>query len=416
MADKTSLENEDRSLFLVQIRYLEEELERYQLTCEELKKQNQELLSHQNELEKEKKDKTERLKRYVAAKEKRMDELREELVTQIRTAEQSRESLRLEHIWMKQQLQEQIDELQSEIELEAVALKENEERIMELKQEVPEIRSVEKEVLKKKAEYDAIIQRLKKNTELQCEMLIQQFQDYNEHTENADASKFLAMGRALYKEHSEVMLLLVNEKSSLKEEISALLRRQDHIRSVGRGLCRKLTHLDHLRNLNEKDVKLLKKAFLELKEEKEECIRNQEVTLTETEALSQQVSRTHEEYQQIVADVERLEEELERETVRRRQLEGVKEEAAIILRYILEGLEDVSEAQWKIRRLVEILDKAAPQNTKSTSKSFRKKARGRKWYTTNPNSVRHKNLPGSVNPSDPTPLQSQTGTKSTGQQ
>uniref|UniRef100_A0A096LV34 Uncharacterized protein n=1 Tax=Poecilia formosa TaxID=48698 RepID=A0A096LV34_POEFO len=285
MAENMSSEEQERSLFLVQIRYLEEELDRFKLANEELDKQNQELISNYNQLEKDKKDKTERLKRFVAAKEKRMDELSEELQTRLLLGKRGRETLKQEHSIMKEQLQEQINKVQAEIELQAVTLEANEKRIAELRPHVPNIESVEEELLKKKAEHDAFISQLKRNSELACETLIQHFQDYKEHTENCEANRLLAMGRELYLDQSELAAFLVSEQATLKEEIAAIRRRQEHLRTLGRGLCGKLTHLSHLRNLNEQDVMLLKKAFLELKDEKEESIKNQEATLTETEAL-----------------------------------------------------------------------------------------------------------------------------------
>ncbi|MED6234264.1 hypothetical protein ATANTOWER_025632, partial [Ataeniobius toweri] len=99
------------------------------------------------------------------------------------------------------------------------------------------------------------------------------------------------------------------------------------------------------------DVNLLKKTFQELKEEQDEWMNKQEVTLTENEALSQQISRVSKKYHQKEANIQQLEEELERETNRRRHLEEVKEEAVIILRHILMCPEDLPEAQWKIWRI-----------------------------------------------------------------
>ncbi|XP_054895464.1 girdin-like [Poeciliopsis prolifica] len=394
MAENMSSEEQERSLFLVQIRYLEDELDRFKLTSEELDKQNQELISNYNQLEKDKRDKTERLKRFVAAKEKRMDELSEELQTRLLLGKRGRETLKQEHSMTKQQLQERINEVQAEIELQAVTLEENEERINELRPHVPNIESVEEELLKKKAEHDVFITQLKRNSELACETLIQHFQDYKEHTENCEAKKLLATGRALHLEQTELAAFLVNEQATLKEEIAAVKKRQAHIRSTGRGLCRKLTYLSHLRNVNVQDVKLLKKAFVELKEEKAESIKDQEATLTETEALSQQVSRVHQDYLHRLGDIQRLEKELEKETIRRKQLEAVKDEAKVILKHILEGKDDLSVMQWKILRLVEILDRAAPRVAEPTGTS--NKPRGlRKRHSCYPFSSRNMNPSGS---------------------
>uniref|UniRef100_A0A3Q2TSW9 Cilia- and flagella-associated protein 157 n=1 Tax=Fundulus heteroclitus TaxID=8078 RepID=A0A3Q2TSW9_FUNHE len=410
MGDKTGSEHQEMSLFLVQIRYLEEELDRYRLTYEELVRHNKELLSHYNKLEKEKRDKTEPLKRIVAAKEKVMDELREQLETQHLSAKRERISVKQEHDQRKQELQELINQLQSKVTAQAAILEENENEITELQRQVTEARNEEERLSKKKEEYEANIQRLKKNSELNCDKLIHDFQDYHELTESAKASQRLAKCRAWRREQSEVVSFLLEEQSTLTEEIGALRRRQDQLRSDGRGLMRKITCLSRLKNKSDKDVKLLWKKFQELKEDKENLANEQEVSLANTDALRRRLSRTSEECRQKVADIDWLEEELERETIRRRNLEGVKEEAVIILRHILTSPGDMPE--WKIWRLVEILDRAAPQGTGPTSNSSRKKARGgQNLYTSNPNSPRNENdLP------DPAPLQSDswTGTGSIG--
>ncbi|MED6267526.1 hypothetical protein CHARACLAT_013120 [Characodon lateralis] len=390
MVDKTSLIPQERSLLLVQIRYLEDELERYELTYEELEKQNKELLSHYNKLENEKRVKTEHLKRLVAAKEKKVKELREQLMTQHLTAKLDRKSLQQEHSRMKQELQEQINELQAKLGKQAVALEQNEKHIMELKQQVLERGSEEVELSKKKTEHEAIIHSLKRNAELDSEKLIQYFQDYKEYTENTEAEMLLANGRACHRKQLSIESFLRNEESTLKEKISDLQRRQGQLRSTGQGLMRKIISLRPVQNLNEKDVNLLKKTFQELKEEQDEWMNKQEVTLTENEALSQQISRVSKKSHQKEANIQRLEEELERETNRRKHLEEVKEEAVIILRHILMCPEDLPEAQWKIWRLVEILNTAAPQRTGLTSNNSRRKAsRGQKLHSSNPESLIH---------------------------
>ncbi|MED6245227.1 hypothetical protein ATANTOWER_000374 [Ataeniobius toweri] len=252
MVDKTSLIPQERSLLLVQIRYLEDELERYELTYEELEKQNKELLSHYNKLENEKRVKTEHLKRLVAAKEKRVKELHEQLMTQHLTAKLDRKSLQQEHSRMKQELQEQINELQAKLGKQAVALEQNEKHIMELKQQVLERGSEEVELSKKKTEHEAIIHSLKRNAELDSEKLIQYFQDYKEYTENTEAEMLLANGRACHRKQLSIASFLRNEESTLKEKIGDLQRRQGQLRSTGQGLMRKIISLRPVQNLNEK--------------------------------------------------------------------------------------------------------------------------------------------------------------------
>lgn len=89
-------------------------LYRSQLKCDELEEQNRDLFSQYSALEKDKKDITDYLKRSVAVKEKKVDELEEQLESQRRAAERDREALNLQQNQQMQKLQEQISKLNSQ--------------------------------------------------------------------------------------------------------------------------------------------------------------------------------------------------------------------------------------------------------------------------------------------------------------
>ncbi|KAM7018116.1 uncharacterized protein LKV04_002076 [Tautogolabrus adspersus] len=79
-----------------------------------------------------------------------------------------------------------------------------------------------------------------------------------------------------------------------------------------------------------------------------------------------------EENSQRAAELVQLEAELQTQSSRTRQLEGVKQEAAVILRHILkvktqsQDSEKSSYTRWKMERLMEILESSAPQGKRST--------------------------------------------------
>ncbi|KAM7391043.1 hypothetical protein PAMP_021760 [Pampus punctatissimus] len=102
MSDVISSDDKEKSLYLKQIGYLDEQLERCQLKCDELVKQNNSLVSQCSSLKTDKKDVTEYLKHSLAAKQKEV----EEVLEQLKEAEEDSEAL-------KMQLQEQMDELKS---------------------------------------------------------------------------------------------------------------------------------------------------------------------------------------------------------------------------------------------------------------------------------------------------------------
>lgn len=72
------------------------------------------MLSQCSALEKDKKDITDYLKRSLAAKEKKVDELAKNLESQQMSAKHDREALNLQHSQQKQKLLDQINNLNSQ--------------------------------------------------------------------------------------------------------------------------------------------------------------------------------------------------------------------------------------------------------------------------------------------------------------
>lgn len=87
---------------------------RCQLKCDELEKQNKDLVSQYNALEKDNKDIIDFLKRSLVAKEKKGEKLAERLESQQQAAEQDWQALNLQHSQQILKLQEQINKLSSE--------------------------------------------------------------------------------------------------------------------------------------------------------------------------------------------------------------------------------------------------------------------------------------------------------------
>ncbi|XP_038590772.1 autophagy-related protein 11-like, partial [Micropterus salmoides] len=170
MADVIGSDNKELSLYLIQIQYLDEQLERCQLKCDELQKQNKDLLSQYRVLEKDNKDTTEHLKRSLVAKEKKVDELTERLESQLQAVEQHRKALNLQHSQQIQQLQDQFNKLNSESEMQVAKFKElqgQKEQLMQRMQQLSDMESLKKQLVIQKEEHEAAIHSLKKEAELE---------------------------------------------------------------------------------------------------------------------------------------------------------------------------------------------------------------------------------------------------------
>lgn len=87
---------------------------RYQLKCDQLERQKKDLNSQFSALENEKKDIVEYLKHCLLEKEDEVDELTERLERQRQAADKDRDALQLQHSQLRQELQDQIEELTAE--------------------------------------------------------------------------------------------------------------------------------------------------------------------------------------------------------------------------------------------------------------------------------------------------------------
>ncbi|KAI3371951.1 hypothetical protein L3Q82_006825 [Scortum barcoo] len=112
--DKTACDDKEKDLYLTQLRHLNEQLERYQLKCDQLERQRKDLNSQYSTLEKEKKDIVEYLKRSLLEKEDEVDELTEHLESQRQAADKDKDALQLQHSQLRQELRDQIEELTTE--------------------------------------------------------------------------------------------------------------------------------------------------------------------------------------------------------------------------------------------------------------------------------------------------------------
>ncbi|XP_044051134.1 cilia- and flagella-associated protein 157 [Siniperca chuatsi] len=383
----------EKSLYLIQIQYLDERLERCQLECHNLEKQNKDLVSQYGALEKDKKDTTEHLKPFVVAKQKMVDELAEQLAEQQQAAEQEREALKLQHSQQIQELQEQVDRLNSESVMRAARFEEQQEQLMQWMQQLSDKEPLKKQLVSQKEEHEAAIHSLKKEAELGMKKMIEKRQKAVDDCVKMETSNILKKERAQHSERSRQLRFLRIEAVALQKEKDALQGRENDLFIELDDLKKDFNKITQESFTRKKEVEQLTKKCQQLEVELTDCSITHKHLMAKEETLRQELASVSKECCRKISETDQLAAELQRERSRKRQLEGVMQEAVIIIRNIQEDSEKGSETQWKMQRLLEVLESTAPQGTGSALRdSTEKSSRGQKLQTTGPKPVRAETL------------------------
>ncbi|KAM9823024.1 cilia- and flagella-associated protein 157 [Syngnathus typhle] len=215
MADEiTELLDTDK-LYLKQIRYLEEQLEKCQTKCEELENQVQDLLYEQRVLRKDKADVTRYLKRSLDAKDKRVEMLMEQVESQQEAAERQKKCMEQLEATV-QQLEARIQELNSEICAQ----------VEKLEAQAGQLVALEEKLLKQKQDQEASVRHLKEEAERDKTNMIAKTMRNMEVVFEDQMGKVLQQER---EENSEKMLQLKNmlgENMTLWEEKDVMQKRE----------------------------------------------------------------------------------------------------------------------------------------------------------------------------------------------
>ncbi|XP_070689421.1 cilia- and flagella-associated protein 157 [Pempheris klunzingeri] len=410
MAVKISSEGKAASLYLIQIQYLDEQLERCQQKCEELEEQNTVLSAQYSALEKDKKDTTEYLKRCLAAKEKKVEEQTEQLESQRWAAVLDNEALKLQHSREMEEQQGRVSELDSESRMYVVRFEEEKEQLKRLVLELVDTEPLEKQLVCQREEQEAAVHTLKEQIHLNREKLIEMLKnsvdDWVQLKSHAVLQEELgAQSIAL----AERLQFLLEENVVLQEEIDNLRGREREIDMEIKEIKEELSKIIDESATCSKELVQLPKKNHELRVEIKICIDDYQHILSREEDLRKRLASESKKWDGRAAEVDQLKAELQRERSRERLLEGVTQEAAIILRHILtvktqsQDPNEPSDTQWKARRLLEVLESAAPTGPDSTlNESPERSSRGRKPQTPDPKPARRKKS-SSVDPSAPDP-------------
>ncbi|XP_029295998.1 cilia- and flagella-associated protein 157-like [Cottoperca gobio] len=390
--DNTGWEGKENELYLIQIRYLNEQLERYQLKCDQLEMQKKDLHSQYSVLEKEKKDIVEYLKRSLLEKEDEMDELTERIGSQQQDADKDRDARQLQHNQLRQELQGRIEEVTSENTTLAVRLASLEEFQKQREQLMSNMESLEKQLASQKEEYKAAIHSLEMKALLENKRLEKEMENHvaamEAEVHHLVDQKVPETTRLALQENTEVktrISQLSEETHVLMEENSVLRDRKSRLSVDVDILEQMLSETSRKSCVRKKVVEQLTGKCEQLLAELKDCKRELEQlqtkhtgVLAEMEALrsivvssdrtwaslSKQCSKSR-------AEVSRLEAELLEERRRRSRMKRIMQEAAVALRQALMDAptDQDSVVQWRqlMEKLMVVLDR--PTLTNATTET-----------------------------------------------
>ncbi|KAL3975270.1 solute carrier family 23 (nucleobase transporter), member 1 [Sarotherodon galilaeus] len=375
-AEKSESGDKEKDLYLTQIAYLTDELERYQLKCDDLVRQRKALLTQHTILEQENKDTVAYLKRSLLEKEDEAGELSQRLQNQLQVSDQERDALQLRHSRERQELQNRIDELIKENAALAERLA-SLEAFQEQKEEMmSSLESLEKQLASQKEEHKDDIHSLEMKALLEKRRLEREMESHAAamaaEVQLLVDQKVPETTRLALQENVEVKARV----GQLSEQVQVLMEENAALRGCKSQLSVDVENLEEMLRetsrtscVRKKVVEQLTEKCQQLQAEQKDCRQRLEQLQTEhtgalgkMETLRQNQASLSEQCSKNRAQVSRLEAELQQERRRRSRMKNIIQEAAVALRQALmeEHMQQDSEVdQWKqlMQRMLVLLSR-----------------------------------------------------------
>ncbi|XP_018519325.1 cilia- and flagella-associated protein 157 isoform X2 [Lates calcarifer] len=362
MADMTTSDDREKTLYLIQIRHLDEQLERFQLKCDDLQEKIRALSSLCRALDEDKKDIAEYLKHCVAAEQRKVEELAERLESRTPEAERDREALTLQLRQQLQQLQDRADEHASVSRMQAAMLEEQEEQRMQLLQVVPDTESLKQQLVRQQREHEAAVHSLMMEAEAQRKQRARETGRTVEGRAEGRITQLVVEERAEHSEQVERVQVLLCSNIRLRRQKDALQGREMELSHDLLMLTEDISKITQ-RILNHKtEVQQLVNKCQQLEVKLKDSSVRGEHRLAEEDAVRRSIASVSEECGRKSAEVDELGLDLEKERRRRRKLQRDVQEAAVTLTHILTDSEDTAQTH-RMQRLLEILESPAPPGT-----------------------------------------------------
>ncbi|XP_034451331.1 cilia- and flagella-associated protein 157-like [Hippoglossus hippoglossus] len=287
----------ERDLFLNQIQYLTDQLERYQLKCDDFEQQSKDFTSQYCSLEKDKNDIADYLKRSLLEKEDEVEELYVKLETQRQAAGKDKDALQLEHAQMNQELRERIEELSGENKRLESSLASLEEFKRQREQLTSNMESLEKQLTSQEEKHTADLHNLEMTVLLEKKRL-------EKEMENHEVNMAINVQRLVDQQ-------LPEETKQAFEENTELLSRCSHLSEQAEALIRENSALQEHKSKHSVDSDILEEMNRNLS--RKVCIHKKVVkqVTDQSEQLQAELSVCRQEQQQLQAELRHVLVEME---------------------------------------------------------------------------------------------------------
>ncbi|XP_069039299.1 cilia- and flagella-associated protein 157 [Lepisosteus oculatus] len=399
-----------KEFYRVQIRDLEDRLERYQRKCDELEVREKDFGSRYERLAKDKREIVSFLKRTLDQRADELADLADRLLGLQQAKEAEKDSFEAQLAQLRHEFQESKDQLTSENMVLAGKLASLEEFRVQKEELMAHLASLEEQLTKQKQEHQAVIYNLERkavldNDRLKKEMLVRVAAVAAEFRRVSDR-QMAETTKRMIRENASVTAQLgkLSDKSlELLEENQALREQQGQSRQELGVLELGQKELARKSLSNQKVVLMLTEKCKQQQAELEEYAKSHNEYLQlqadhkalqqDVEAQRQELALAREERERKRVEAEELGRQLEGEKEIRAQLQGILQEAAHALQEALTeapSKEADAELAALVRRsqmmqkLLTLLDSAALLGIGPTLQEFRKDAACFREYKTGP--------------------------------
>ncbi|KAM8886046.1 uncharacterized protein AB9W97_013346 isoform 2-T2 [Spinachia spinachia] len=342
-----------------------------QLRCDELEQHNQELASGCVAMTTDKADIAGYLKIAAAEAQVKLADLVELVENQSAASDRHTEALKLQHSRQEAELQDQINEQNSDNTKLTAALEEQrelEEQLTELTEQQCDVVAEKQKLVCRREELELTLFTLEEDAESEWQKELQQRRSTEEDQMEEKIQNTVQEEGARHQELRQKLQLLVEEDGALLEEIVQL--QQSTVESQGEDTQREVEALRGRSLACRKWLENMRKTSQQLKVQLQDGGTTNQRLQVEEDALRHLVTSATVEERQRTSEAEELRAELRRGRSSRWSLEAVLQEAAVFLSYTLKASARTSSYRGKMLRLLEILQSAAPQGPGPTAEEL----------------------------------------------
>nr|XP_040025813.1 LOW QUALITY PROTEIN: cilia- and flagella-associated protein 157-like [Gasterosteus aculeatus aculeatus] len=359
MGDIIDSDDKEKWIYSMQIKYLDQQLERLQLRCDELEQPNKDLASGCVAMTTDKATSPGTLK--IGEAQMELVELAELAERRSAASDRQTEALKLQHSRRETELRDRINEQNSDNTKLAAALPE------QLTEQQCDAEAVKEKLVCQREELELTWFTLKRDAALAWQKKLQEWRPTKEE-QMEEIQNVVRKERAQHPELRQKVRVLVEEDGALLKEVIQL--QQSPVESQAEDPQRQAEALRGRSLACRKELEEMRKTSHRLKVQLQDGGTTNERLQVEEDGLRHLVTSDTEEERQRTSEAEDLRADLRRGRSIWRSLEAVLQEAAVLLSHTLENSARTSSYREEMLSLREILQSAAPQGPGPTLEEF----------------------------------------------